>query len=574
MPKLLSTLPVGAVVKDIGTVYNGKHILFKVMEHNHDGDPEGSTALITKKIITLKCFDARESTNSNSGYQKYGYGYWKYANLRQWLNSTEATGRWYTAQHNADAPPTNSNIKENCNEYYQESGFLTNFSEKFCNKLLIATKRVAKNTVTDGGGYEDVTDKIFLLSNTELGLANENSIPEGSIYALFRTTDERISYPTAEAVSQSEYKNRDLKENSVWYWWLRTGCYNEGYKGRIVTMGGFLSKEEAHSGVCGVRPACIVPSSIIVSDTADTDGAYTMIWNNSPTITTDSTENLGDKNASFIINYTITDPDNDKVTAVIKLDTELVETLDNIVLGQAYEINISVKKLNELTTGVHTITITAQDSHGNANTKTITFNKTAASVMISGTDEAIGNWWMIPQYTYNVADTQGKQITVTESVDGEITNTIENAGQQGTITFKMDEVFDTLENESTHTMTIKAVNADGAEIYRYITFTKLASALCFETRPLETDAGAEKILVIINYAKQGNPALKVEVTNCAYNEAVIWEDATEAVLEKNVYTFQNKTFDSGRYGVAIRVTVTKNEDTERVYCNSLGFCFD
>ena len=47
MPKLLSTLPVGAVIKDTGTTYNGNPILFKVLEHGHAGDPDGSTALIT-----------------------------------------------------------------------------------------------------------------------------------------------------------------------------------------------------------------------------------------------------------------------------------------------------------------------------------------------------------------------------------------------------------------------------------------------------------------------------------------------------------------------------------------------
>ena len=138
----------------------------------------------------------------------------------------------------------------------------------------------------------------------------------------------------------------------------------------------------------------------------------------------------------------------------------------------------------------------------------------------------------------------------------------------------MDEVFETLDNEKTHTLTIKAVNADGAEAYRNITFTKLAGKLCFETKPIETDAAAKKIIVNIDYDKQGSPELKVEVTNCAYNGAVVWEDATEEVVARKAYDFKNNTFDNKRFGVAVRVTITKNINTERVYCNSLGFCFD
>ena len=574
MPKLLSSLPVGAVVKDTGTTYNGQPILFKVMEHGHAGDPAGSTALVAKNIITLKCFDAIEAGNSDNNRKQYGNNRWLHSNLRQWLNSTAAAGAWYAAQHTADAPPTNANVWTNYNEYDQEAGFLTNFSENMRAALLTVTKRVAKNTVTDGGGYEDVTDKIFCLSNTEVGLTNENSVAEGSIYALFNTASERMAYPTAEAVSRSEYQNDGLAASKTWYYWLRTPHAGYSYGARLVHTGGTLSDSRAFNGSYGVRPACAVSSSIFVSDEAGTDGAYTIIWNSAPTITTDGADNLGDKNIPFAVNYTITDADNDEVTAVVKLDAETVQTLDSVVLGYEYRLNISGTKLNQLANGAHTITITAQDSYENTSTKTVTFNKTAASVAISGTDGTIGNWWTLPHYEYTVSDTEGKQITVTESVDGETTNTVENAGQKGTISFKMNEIFETLDNENTHTLTIKAVNADGAEAYRNITFTKLAENLCFETKPIETDAAAEKIIVNIDYDKQGSPELKVEVTNCAYNGAVVWEDATEEVVARKAYNFKNTTFDSERFGVAVRVTITKNINTERVYCNSLGFCFD
>lgn len=574
MPRLLSTLPVGTVIKDTGTTYNGKPILFKVLEHGHAGDPDGSTALITKNIITLKCFDAIEASNSDSNRKQYGNNRYLYSNLRQWLNSKAAAGEWYSAQHSADAAPTNANVWTNYNEYDKETGFLANFSEKMQAALLTVTKRVAKNTVTDGGGYEDVTDKVFLLSNTEVGLANENSVAEGSIYALFNTASERLAYPTTEAVSKSEYTNTDLTASKPWWWWLRTPYAGDSYDACLVNTDGTLNYGYAYIGHYGVRPACAVSSSLFVSDAADTDGAYTIIWNSAPEITTDGADNLGDKNVPFSVNYTITDADADEVTATVKLDEETVQTLDSVVLDYEYKINISGTKLNALDAGTHSIIITAQDSYGNESTKTVTFNKTTASVAISGTDGSIGNWWRVPQYTYSVTDTDGAQITVTEMVDGEVTNTVENAGQKGTITFKMDEAFDMLDNENSHTMTIKAVNADGAEVYRYITFTKLAAQLCFETKPIETDAAAEKIIVNVNYEKQGSPDVKIEVTNCAYNGEVVWEDATAAVLERKAYNFQNNKFDTERYGVSVRVTITKNEDTERVYCNSIGFCFD
>ena len=572
MAKLLSSLPSGTKVKDTLTTYNGKPILFTIMEHNHAGDPDNSTALVTSNIITLKCFDAIESGNSDSNRKQYGNNRYLYSNIKQWLNSDKAAGEWYAAQHSADAAPTNANVWTNYNEYDQEAGFLTNFSEQMKAELLTVTKRVAKNTVTDGGGYEDVTQKIFLLSNTEVGLANENSIAEGSIYELFNTSSNRLAYPTAEAVAKSEYTNDGLAASKPWWWWLRTPYASYSCYARSVHADGSLGGDGAYNGHYGFRPACVVSSSILVSDTADTDGAYTIIWNAPPTIETDS-DNLGDKNAPFNLNYTITDADNDEVTAKVTLDEEVVQTLDTVVLGYGYKVSISGTKINSLSVGSHTFTIWARDSYGNENTKTVTFNKVNSSIAISGVDSNVGNKWQPFNVTYQVNDSEFKSITITEYIDDEAVRTIEEAPQSENITFDLSS-FDTLENEKTHKLTIKAVNSDGAESYRYIEFVKLYKELKFEIKAVETDAPAEKIMVNLDYDKTGEPDVVVEVTNCAYNAQVVWEDATEAFKNKEAYHFTNEVFDDNRCGVSVRITVTKNSNTERVYVFAIGYNFD
>lgn len=279
---MLKNLPIGAKVKDTLTTYNGKPIIFTVMEHNHAGDPDNSTALITEKIITLKCFDAIEAGNSDSNRKQYGNNRYLYSNLKQWLNSDKAAGAWYSAQHSADASPTNVNVWSNYNEYDQEKGFLANFSTQLKEQLLTVTKRTAKNTVTDGGGYEDISGKVFLLSNTEVGLSNENGVAEGSLYSLFSTASNRQCKPTAEAVSKSEYTNSSLNANSNWYWWLRTPYASHSYLARIVNTDGSLNYNYAYRGNYGVRPACVVSSSILVSDTVDADGAYVIEFNSPP----------------------------------------------------------------------------------------------------------------------------------------------------------------------------------------------------------------------------------------------------------------------------------------------------
>ena len=153
MAKALSTLAVGALVKDTGTLYNGKPIIWKIADRNHASYPANSVTLITERIISLKCFDAIESGNSDSNRRSYGNNRWIYSNIRRWLNSQAAAGKWYAAQHSADAPPSNANVWSNYNEYDGEAGFLAGFSANFLAALLNTTHTVGKASV-DGGGTE------------------------------------------------------------------------------------------------------------------------------------------------------------------------------------------------------------------------------------------------------------------------------------------------------------------------------------------------------------------------------------------------------------------------------------
>ena len=567
MAKLLSSLPVGAKVKDTGTIYNGKSILWTIMQHGHSGDPAGSTALVTSNIITFKCFDAMEAGNSNSDRRSYGNNRYSVSNIRQWLNSDAAAGKWYSAQHSADAAPTNANVWSNNNEYDQEAGFLANFSANMKASLLTVTKTVAKNTVTDGGGSETVSDKIFLLSNTEVGLANENNVAEGSKYSLFSDNNSRLAYPTAEAVSKSEYKDGNLASGKPWYWWLRSPYAGFSHSARIVSTDGSLYYNNSYGGNIGVRPACAISSSALVSDSPDTDGAYTLIWNSAPKITTDT--GIGEKNSPFTISYKVVDADGDAVTTTVKLDSTTVATHNPTDQTKTYTYDVTATALNALALGAHTFTITATDVMNNTSTVTINWTKTESPITVSGTDTDLGNVWQTPSYKYTVSDLNSKASSVVEAIDGETTKTIESVtlGEEQTVDFGS---FGNLTPEQKHTLTITAKNSDGATAIRTITFTKLADNLSFYTQPLATDEAAKRVNLILDYSPK-EAGLKVEVTNNALAVSPTWEDATEAYNDGRAYEFTNAPTEN--FGVAVKVTITKTADTERVYCNSLGFSF-
>lgn len=281
MAKALSTLPVGALVKDTGTLYNGKPIIWKIADKGHVGYPSGSVTLITERIISLKCFDAREPSNSNSNRRSYGNNRWIYSNIRQWLNSQARAGAWYSAQHSADAPPNNKNV-ENYNEYEQEAGFLAGFSTNFVAALLSTTHTVSKAS-DDGGGTESCVDKIFFATCTEVGLSGYGFA--GSKLALFSDDASRQAKPTAEAVSRSEYTKNLLDAKWFWYWWLADAYADYSCRVRCVHSSGALNYNYgAYYGDYGVRPLCNIKSEILVSDNPDSDGAYTIIWNRAPSM--------------------------------------------------------------------------------------------------------------------------------------------------------------------------------------------------------------------------------------------------------------------------------------------------
>lgn len=572
MAKALSSLAAGALVKDTGTLYNGKAIVWKIADKNHAGYPANSVTLITERIISLKCFDAKESGNSDSNRKSYGNNRWIYANIRQWLNSQAAAGQWYSAQHGQDAPPSNANVWDNYNEYQQEAGFLAGFSANFLAALLTTTRTVGKAQV-DGGGTESCTDKIFLATCTEVGLSGD--VTAGSKLAIFSNDASRQAKPTAEAVSKSEYTNSSLNANSPWYWWLADAYASYSYSVRYVNSSGALNWYYAYIGNWGVRPLCNIKSDILVSDNPDSDGAYTIIWNRAPsapsTITVPETVRGG---STLEISWgTSTDADGN-------LSGYILERQNNGgSWAQVYK-GINRNYTDNITFGWTSVAyrVRAYDSAGAESANTTSQTRTVVNntpPTISGSDSDLGAKTGAFSQAYTVTDVDsGQTITVVEKIDGvQKRSYTATSGQEYTFNVTADE-WVKLSNGS-HTLTITATDNYGGAATRTYTFSKNETEIEITlATPLPADAMITKAIMSVTRQIPAGAEFAVEVCNNGNDDSPTWEDVTQAVNSGSKFFLSNEEKTAENWGFNFRIKVKRNGASGDCFISSVGGNFE
>lgn len=553
MSQSISALPVKAKVKDTSTTYYGVPIIWEIGDKNHAGYPANSVTLVAANILKLACFDAKESGNSDSSRRNYGNNRYSLSNLRQWLN--KAGSPWYQAQHGADAAPTNANVWSNYNEYDDEAGFLTGFSAQMLAAILNTTLTVAKAGV-DGGGSETVTDKVFLLSKAEVGLGAENGVSEGSTLAMFSDNASRQCRPTAQAVANSEYTSGSLSVSQPWWYWLRSpGASGSDYV-RGVSSGGALSRDgRAYSGGGGVRPALNLSSSILVSDSPDSDGAYTIVWNQAPTTPPSITvpdEVRSGKTAEISWAASV-DPEGGAITY------ELERSINSGAWTNIYTGSATSYDDTGVGTSANTVQwrVRAKDVNGaysgytSSTVKTVVHN---VDPTISGSDTDLGTVTSPPSMAYTVNDQDtDDELTVVESLDGNEIRTIEDAVRNQTYTFALTEAQFAALSNGQHTMQVKVTDTLGNSATRTTTFTRSVTGIEYIVGPIETDAAAEKILVSLQYYAAAEDVV-VSVCNNAFDDNPTWELATIGLK----HIFSNATKTAEKWGVGVKVQISKS----------------
>lgn len=267
------------------------------------------------------------------------------------------------------------------NNSYKDSSIHTYLNGTFYN-LIDSDIRAAIKQVkipylngTGGGdgslatGANGLSTKVFLLSGYEVGWTTSDDInfPKDGI---------RLAYFGSGSGGNS--KRVAYNGSSAAIWWLRspyTG--NSDYVWYVNTDGSYYTYWYGHS--YGVRPAFILPSTLVVSD----DGTVSV--NTAPTVSTDGAA-LGRKNAAFAWKYTVRDADGDTLTVTEKLDGKTTKTRTGVASGTAltFEQTASAAGFQKILNGNHTITVEVSDGKETVSTSA-TFTKAvhAASVTLA-----------------------------------------------------------------------------------------------------------------------------------------------------------------------------------------------
>lgn len=173
-----------------------------------------------------------------------GSNNYKESAVAQWLNSAKESGAVWYPQTKFDRPPSwFSSLK----------GFMNGMDADFLAVVQPTTIKTARNTVTDGGGYDIATDMFYLLSKPQIyGGATISGIDEGSAYEYYQ------HYSDLNSAGIDTDKNRIKTCNgSAERYWLRSPFADSGIYVWHVKPTGQLSYSNAASAN-GVAAACTI----------------------------------------------------------------------------------------------------------------------------------------------------------------------------------------------------------------------------------------------------------------------------------------------------------------------------
>lgn len=282
-----------------------------------------------------------------------------------WLlrEKTHSKRGWHgTSSSNSVNDYENSDI-----EAWLNGDFLNTIDEKIraaIKTVKIPYQKGSGTSKTVQSGASGLSCKAFLLSGYEVGFTQSDSeyLPiDGAKLSYFSDNNSRIGKDST---------------NTAVGWWLRSPRTNNATSVFYVSAGGSCNGSGSCSSAVAVRPAFVLPSSLLVGE----DG--TVSTNTLPTITSDKTGDLGTLDSGFSCVYSVDDADEgDSVSVTLDLDGTQLSTF-TATKNQQETYTLGGDDWLKTTNGEHTFTISASDGM-NTTTHAITFTRNLTELTVT-----------------------------------------------------------------------------------------------------------------------------------------------------------------------------------------------
>lgn len=512
-------------------------------------------------------------------YSRYGDNMYEKSHINEWLNSDASPGNWQ--KRNGDPAQYNDG---------RTAGFLYSFTSEEKQSILTSTIYYTGEQDINGLSVKAYLpsvevfnvplseqrgsryyDTINLEDRWDTYLANSEVTTnfEPDLKRYLRVPDN--NFKTRGVICRNIPSRRTQVDDRDMYERLRGCSYSMAVKD---SSGGMIDHMDAKDQY-GIRPVININANTKVSNTTDSEGYYTVIYNTPPTkpsyIRSNTTNILGG-NTATISWGTSSDPDGDPVKYILqrRVNNGSWSTITSNLRTTSYT--------DSITFGWKTVQyrVAAYDNEipndNNSYTLSSVYNVTNNTPpTISGADKDLGTFSNTgTTIAYTVKDNENNAVTVNISIDGKsLSNTSVTLGKEHKINLT-GEAWITL-NNGRHSVKIEATDSQGASATRTYTFIKSVTKMTFMNKvPYSSTNMPGRAKIYVNRQIPTNAIFKVYACNNAFDTKPTWEDVTSSVTNNLVFMFTNKTKTASDWGVKIKVVVDRNNTAGECYISEVG----
>lgn len=580
MAKYIKDLPVGATVKFGKSHYSPNiqgNLKWIIVSKDSKWCTNGVT-LFSEYAVDYRYLDYT-SSSANYPMSNYGDNMYNQSHIHEWLNSDASPGNWCK---NSKSPAQYGEGKT--------AGFLYNFTSEEKQSILISNifytgqeelERLSAKVylpsaevfrvpmIEDRGSRTYAT--VDLQDRWDIYLSNNKTetVFEFDLKTYLRPSDN--NFKMRGTICRNVPSTRTYIEDRELRRQIMSCCFTMAIKD---SSGGMTDQMNAKDQY-GIRPVLNINANTKVSNTTDSEGYYTVIYNTPPTKPSyirSNTSNILGGNTATISWGTSSDPDGDPIKYILQrrvnngswstITSNLKTTsyTDSITFGwntvqyrvAAYDNDIPTDNNSYTLSSVYSIT-----------------NNTPPT--ISGSDKDLGTFSDTgTTIAYTVKDNENNAVTVNISIDGKsLSNTSVALGKEYKINLT-GEAWITL-NNGRHSVKIEATDSQGASATRTYTFIKSVTKMTFMNKvPYSSTNMPGRAKIYVNRQIPTNAIFKVYACNNAFDTKPTWEDVTSSITNNLVFMFTNKTKTATNWGVKIKVVVDRNNTAGECYISEIG----